>query len=92
MFQGKEAMMSRAGSSLLALFIVTTPLAAHADSYGPFQNLRQVDPTGRYYLVARKNGGEGDPGRGTPKRSGLKMCLSSGASPTSWPHVGPAIS
>jgi hypothetical protein len=58
--------MSRAASSLLALFIITTPMVAHADSYTAFRNFRQVDPTGRYYLVARKNGGPRDPGSGTP--------------------------
>jgi HEAT repeats len=62
----KEATMTRVAPGLLTLILATVPLVAFADSYGPFHNFRMVDPTGRYYLVVKKNGGEGDPGRGTP--------------------------
>jgi hypothetical protein len=62
----KEATMSKVAGGLLTLTIVITPLVAFADSYAAFCNFRQVDATGRYYLVARKNGGPRDPGRGTP--------------------------
>jgi hypothetical protein len=58
--------MSRPIASLLALILVSSPSIARADSYWPFRNFRVVDPTGRYYIVVKKNGGESNPGRGTP--------------------------
>ena len=48
------------------LIAITMPPLANADSYRPFRNFRQVDPTGRYYIVVKKNGGPEDPGAGTP--------------------------
>ncbi len=53
-------------SCLLALILVTLPPLAKADSYAPFRNFRDEDPTGRYYIIVKKNGGPEDPGRGTP--------------------------
>jgi len=54
------------GSLLIA---ATTLPIVHADSYRPFRNFRQVDATGKYYIVVKKNGGpkdSGDSGSGTP--------------------------
>ena len=48
------------------LIAVAMPTLAHADSYRPFRNFRQVDATGGYYIVVKKNGGPEDPGAGTP--------------------------
>ena len=49
---------------VLFLSMISAPL--HADSYAPFVDFRQVEPTGRYYLVVKKLlGNPEDPGRGT---------------------------
>jgi HEAT repeat protein len=58
--------MSRTIAIGSLLFAVATLPIVHADSYRPFRNFRQVDPTGRYYIVVKKNGGPKDPGAGTP--------------------------
>ncbi len=58
--------MPRSSPSLLAVVLVASASTAGADSYAPFTNFRVADATGRYYLVVKQNGGEGDPGRGTP--------------------------
>ncbi|HQR08056.1 MAG TPA: hypothetical protein PLN21_14605 [Gemmatales bacterium] len=42
------------------LLIATLPLSA--DSYGPFVDYRQVDPTGRYYVVIKFDGEKRDNG------------------------------
>ena len=55
------------GIAIGGLLIAATILpVVHADSYRPFRNFRQVDATGRYYIVVKKNGGPEDPGAGTP--------------------------
>jgi len=55
------------GIAIGSLLIAATTLPiVHADSYRPFRNFRQVDATGRYYIVVKKNGGRKDPGAGTP--------------------------
>src|SRR4051812_45434353 len=59
-------MMLRPSTRLLALILVASSSPAQADSYAPFRDFRQADPTGRYYVVVRKNGGPAAPGRGTP--------------------------
>ena len=41
---------------------------ASADTYLPFQDFRAIDPSGRYYLVVKKDGGPANPGSGTPVR------------------------
>ncbi|WP_391601811.1 HEAT repeat domain-containing protein [Thalassoglobus polymorphus] len=49
--------------TFLPIFFWATTL--FADSYGPYADFRQVDPTGRYYVVVKKLPGWGDdPGRG----------------------------
>ena len=55
-------------TKVIALCAVLLPAPVGADSWRPFRNFRQIDPTGRYYLVVRKDGGPEDPGRGTPIR------------------------
>ncbi len=52
----------------IALFICSLrTLSLHADSYGPFHNFRQADPTGRYYVVIeRAPGWPGLPGYAGP--------------------------
>jgi hypothetical protein len=53
--------------AIASLLITATSLpVVDADSYRPFRNFRQVDATGRYYIVVKKNGGPEDPGAGTP--------------------------
>lgn len=52
--------------TILVVLLVTTQVAL-ADSWIPFRNFRQVDPTGRYYVIFKElPGGPEDPGRGTP--------------------------
>ncbi len=58
--------MSRSSLSLLALALCAFPSLARGDSYRAFTNFRDVDSTGRYYIVVKKNGGPEDPGAGTP--------------------------
>src|SRR5262245_13949162 len=64
----QRSVLVAAGSMVLALSILAiTPLAVRGDSYFPFCNFREVDATGRYYIVVKKEkGGPRDPGRGTP--------------------------
>jgi hypothetical protein len=55
--------------AIAGLLIAVAVPSVHGDSYRPFRNFRQVDPTGRYYVVVKKNGGPEDPGDagdGTP--------------------------
>jgi len=58
--------MTRTLFAALATFL-GMPATLCADSYLPFGNFRQVDPTGKYYLVVKKVRDDitGDPGRGT---------------------------
>jgi len=48
------------------VLVVRAPIVVRADSYAPFENFRQQDATGKYYLVIKRQpGGPEDPGRGT---------------------------
>jgi hypothetical protein len=58
--------MCRTIATCALLVATTVPSLVHADSYRPFRDFRQVDPTGRFYVVVKKNGGPEDPGEGTP--------------------------
>lgn len=59
--------MQRICLALVVFAICLGPQQVIADSYFEFQNFRQVDATGRFYIVVKKGaGGPSDPGRGTP--------------------------
>lgn len=58
--------MRRSLTLALSLFTMALSPPSWADSYAPFGNFRQIDATGRYYIVVKKNGGPQDPGAGTP--------------------------
>ncbi len=59
--------MRNAASIIAVAVFCSAPMTLLADTWFPFRNFRQVDPTGRFYVVVRQApGGPEDPGRGTP--------------------------
>jgi hypothetical protein len=61
-----EAIMSKRTATWVLVIAATLPSSVEADSPRPVRNFRQVDRTGRFYIVVKKNGGPADPGAGTP--------------------------
>lgn len=58
--------MPRRVVCVLVLLQIVSSARSHADTYGPFKDFREVDATGRYYVVVKRIGEPVNAGPGTP--------------------------